>query len=138
MNKRNEKKLTRREIALQNLEKANEAKKQKIAQPKGPDNWETRSQTRLERIMEKAEKALAKANNMDGADISKLAVPPTATHLSTADELTTDNARKKIDRSTDLLDIFISISLVTISHDALVDLFLSRDDVERMLMPWRA
>ena len=73
MNKRNEKKLTRREIALQNLEKANEAKKQKIAQPKGPDNWETRSQTRLERIMEKAEKALAKANNMDGADISKLA-----------------------------------------------------------------
>ena len=72
MNKRNEKKLTRREIALQNLKKANEAKRSRRSQLKS-DNWEVRSQTRLERIMEKAEKALAKANNMDGADISKLA-----------------------------------------------------------------
>lgn len=72
MTERNEKKLTRREAALQNLEKANEAKRAKRNQLNS-DDWEVRSRTRLERIMEKAEKALAKTNNTDGADISKLA-----------------------------------------------------------------
>jgi hypothetical protein len=72
MKDRKEKKLSKREIALQNLQKANEAKKARKNQPKTAEEWGARSRTRLERIIERAEKELTKSNTMEGVDIAKL------------------------------------------------------------------
>jgi hypothetical protein len=72
MKDRKEKKLTKREIALQNLQKANEAKKAKKNQPKTAEEWGARSRARLERIIERAEKELTKADTMEGVDLAKL------------------------------------------------------------------
>ena len=66
-----EKKINKREIALQNLQKANEAKKAKKGMPKH-EGWATRSRARLERIIEKAERELTKSDTMEGVDVAKL------------------------------------------------------------------
>jgi hypothetical protein len=60
-----------RETALRNLKKANEARR-KGKRQKAPDDWETRSRVRLERIIEKAERELNNSDTMDGVDVAKL------------------------------------------------------------------
>ena len=71
MGKRKIKKTNKREIALKNLEKANEVRKAQRSQLNSED-WETRSRTRLERIIEKTEKLLTREKTLEGADPAKL------------------------------------------------------------------
>jgi hypothetical protein len=71
MSKRTKKKTNMREVALKNLQKANEAKKAKRSQLNSED-WETRSRARLESIIEKTEKLLTREKTLEGADPAKL------------------------------------------------------------------
>lgn len=64
-------KANKREIALQNLQKANEARRSRQNQLNSKD-WEARSRVRLERIIERAERELTKSDTMDGVDVTKL------------------------------------------------------------------
>jgi cell fate (sporulation/competence/biofilm development) regulator YmcA (YheA/YmcA/DUF963 family) len=68
-----EKKRTKREIALANLEKANAVKRGEIPAKPKTNNWKDQSRHRLEKIIEHAEKELSNGETLENADPMKLA-----------------------------------------------------------------
>jgi hypothetical protein len=68
-----EKKRTKREIALANLEKAIAVKRGEIPPKPKTNNWKDQSRHRLEKIIEHAEKELSNGETLENADPMKLA-----------------------------------------------------------------
>jgi hypothetical protein len=68
-----QRKRTKREIALANLEKAMAVKRGEIPPKPKTSNWNGQSRHRLERIIEQAEKQLSNGETLENADPMKLA-----------------------------------------------------------------
>lgn len=88
----NDKNTRKRETALRNLQKAQEARRG-YKKPKSGEAWAASSAARLEKIIERTEKELAKATTTEGADLTKLANALNVCHKAHR-QLTGDKERK--------------------------------------------